>query len=149
MRPHRHCCICSALLTQSVSEHTTKAICLTFVFSTQSDNNLVSTKLLHGLTSDHTAILCKLDLSVPVQKPETFSYQCLKKIDTAIFKQDISHAVSQNSSVSDYSNHLCSVLDKHTPLCHCTACTRKPMPWFSSIGQQFCELKWENWQAER
>ena len=91
----------------------------------------------------------KLDVSAPVQKPETFSYWCLKKIDTGAFKQDLSHAVSQFSSISDYNNHLCSVLDKHTPLCHCTVHTRKPTPWFSSIAEQFCELKRERRQVER
>ena len=119
------------------------------MFSKQSDNILTSTKLHHGLTSDHTAILCKLDVSVPVQKPKTFLYRCLKKIDTGAFKQDLSHAVSQVSSISDYNNHLCSVLDKHAPLCRCTVRTRKPTPWFSSIAEQFCELKRERRQAER
>ena len=137
-------------LTQSVSEPThNQGHLLDLVFSKQSDNILTSTKLHHGLTSDHTAILCKLDVSVPVQKPKMFLYQCLKKIDTSAFKQDLSHAVSQVSSISDYSNHLCSVLDKHVPLCRCTVHTRKPMPWFSSIAEQFCELKRERRQAER
>ena len=99
--------------------------------------------------SDHTSILCKLDVSVLVQKPDTCSYRCLKKIDTGAFKQELSHAVSQTSSVGDYNNHLCSVLDKHAPLCRCTVRTRKPTPWFSSIAEQFCELKRERRQAER
>ena len=102
-----------------------------------------------GCDIDHTAILCKLDVSVPVQKPETFLYWCLKKIDTGAFKQDLSHAVSQVSSIGDYNNHLCSVLDKHAPLCRCTVRTRKLTPWFSSIAEQFCELKRERRQAER
>ena len=84
-------------LTQSVSEPThNQGHLLDLVFSKQSDNILTSTKLHHGLTSDHTAILCKLDVSVPVQKPKTFLYRCLKKIDTGAFKQDLSHAVSQS-----------------------------------------------------
>ena len=91
--------------------------------------------------------MCKL--VVPVQKPETFSYRCLKKIDTGAFKQELSHAVSQVSSISDYNNHLCSVLDKHAPLSRCTVRTRKPTPWFSSIAEQFCELKRGRRQAER
>ena len=82
-------------------------------------------------------------------KPETFSYRCLKEIDTGAFKQDLSHAVSQVSSISDYNNRLCSVLDKHAPLCRCTVRTRKPTPWFSSIAEQFCELKRKRRQAER
>ena len=89
-------------LTQSVSEPThNQGHLLDLVFSKQSDNILTSTKLHHGLTSDHTAILCKLDVSVPVQKPKTFLYRCLRKIDTGAFKQDLSHAVSQVSSISD------------------------------------------------
>ena len=108
---------------------------LNLVFSKPSDNILISTKLRHGLTSDHTAILCKLDVSVPVQKPETFSYRCLKNIDNGAFKQDLSHAFSQVSSISDYNNHFCSVLDKHAPLCHRTVRIRKPTPWFSSIAE--------------
>ena len=67
-------------LTQSVSEPThNQGHLLDLVFSKQSDNILISTKLHHGLMSDHTAILCKLDVSVPVQKPEAFSYRCLEK----------------------------------------------------------------------
>ena len=133
-------------LTQFVSEpaHNLGHL-LNLVFSKQSDNILISTKLHHGLTSDHTAILCKLSVSVPVQKPETFSYRYLKKIDTGAFKQDLSHAVSQTSSISDYNNHFCSVLDKHAPLCR----TRKPTPWFSSIAELFNELKRECRQVER
>ena len=51
-------------LTQSVSEPThNQGHLLDIVFSKQSDNIFTSTKLHHGLTSDHTAILCKLDLS--------------------------------------------------------------------------------------
>ena len=60
-------------LTQSISEPTqNQGHLLDLVFSKQSDNILISTKLHHGLTSDHTAILCKRDVSVPVQKPQTF-----------------------------------------------------------------------------
>ena len=138
-------------LTESVSEPThNQGHLLDLVFSKQSDNILISKKLHHRLTSDHTVILCKLDVSVPIQKMETFSYWCLKKIDTGIFKQDLSHAVSQTSSISDYNNHLCSVHDRHTPLCWHTVHKRKPVPWFSSsVGWSGYGLKQECWQAER
>ena len=129
-------------LIQSVSEPThNQGHLLVLVFSKQRDSIPISTELHHRLTSDHTAILCKLDVSVPLQKPETFLYQRLKKTDTGAFKQDLSHTISLTSSISDYYNHLCSVLDKHTPLCHYTVHTRKPTPWFSSIAEQFFELK--------
>ena len=45
-------------LTQSVSEPThNQGHLLDLVFSKQSDNILISTKLHHGLIFDHTAIL--------------------------------------------------------------------------------------------
>ena len=47
---------------------------LDIVFSKRSDNILISTKLHHA-----GAILCKFDVSVSVQKTETFSHRCLKK----------------------------------------------------------------------
>ena len=59
-------------LTQSVTEPTHNlGHLLDLVLSKQSDNILLSTKLHHGLTFDHTAILCKLDVFVPLQEPET------------------------------------------------------------------------------
>ena len=59
-------------LTQSVTEPThNQGHLLDLVLSKQSDNILLSTKLHHGLTFDHTAILCKLDVFVPLQEPET------------------------------------------------------------------------------
>ena len=55
--------------TQSVSEPThNQGHLLDIMFSKQSDNILISTKLHHGLTSDHTAILCKLDASKRVTR---------------------------------------------------------------------------------
>ena len=93
---------------------TTKAICLTLGFPSK----VITSSFLQN---------------VPLQKPENVSYCCLKTTDTGAFKQDLSHAGSQTSSNTDYNNHLCSVPDKHVPLCLRTASTRKPTPWFSSI----------------
>ena len=52
---------------------------LDLVHSMQSDGNLLSTKWYRGLISDHTAVLRKLDVSISLQKPETFVYRCPKK----------------------------------------------------------------------
>ena len=62
-----HDIICMFNLTQSVSEPThNQGHLLDLVFSKQSDNIFICINLHHGLTSDRTAILCKLDVSVPV-----------------------------------------------------------------------------------
>ena len=58
-------------LTQSITEPTdNQGHLLDLVLSRHYDNILLSTKLHHGLSSDHTAILCKLDVSVPSPKPK-------------------------------------------------------------------------------
>ena len=63
-----HNIICMFNLTQSVSEPThNQGHLLDLVFSKQSDNIFICINLHHGLTSDRTAILCKYDVSVPVQ----------------------------------------------------------------------------------
>ena len=76
-------------------------VVLDLVLSKQSDNVLLSTKLHHGLTSDHTAILSKLDVSIPLQEPETFLCRCLKKIDTNTFKQDLSDVISPSTQETE------------------------------------------------
>ena len=135
-------------LTQSVTEPThNQGHPLDLVLFKQSDNILLSTKLHHGLHLT-TAILFKPDLSVPQKKPKTL-YRCLKKIDTDTCKQDLSDVISPNSSIADYNNQFRSVLDKHAPLCRRTSRTRKPTPWFSSIAEQFYELKRERRKTER
>ena len=54
-------------LTQSISEPThNQGHLLDLEFSKQNENIFICINLHHGLTSDHTAILCKLDVSVPV-----------------------------------------------------------------------------------
>ena len=42
----------------------------------------------------------------PYKKLKLFRTDASKRIDTSDFKQDLSHAVSQTISVSDYNNHL-------------------------------------------
>ena len=50
-------------LIKSASKLTHQGQLLDLVFSKQSYNILISIKLHHGLASDHTAILCKLNIS--------------------------------------------------------------------------------------
>ena len=137
-------------LIQSVSEPThNQGHLLDLVFSKQSDNILISTKLHHRLTSDHTAICANSMYLYPYKNLKHSRADATERLTLTPFKQNLSHAVSQTSSISDYNNHLCSVLDKHAPLCRCTVRTRKPTLWFNSIAEQFCGLKRERRQAER
>ena len=87
-------------LTQSVFEPThNQGHLLDLVFSKQSDNILTATKLHHGLTSDHTAILCKLDVSVPVQNLKLFRPDASKRL-TPVPLNKISLSLSHGSVLS-------------------------------------------------
>ena len=87
-------------LTQSVSEPThNQGHLLNLVFSKQSDNILISTKLHHGLTSDHTAILCKRDVPVPVQSLKLFRTAASKRLAPAPLNK-ISLTLSHKSVLS-------------------------------------------------
>ena len=86
----------------------------------------------------------------PYKNLKRFRTDASKRLTPAPLNK-ISLTLSHKSvqPISDYNNHLCSVLDKHASLCLCTVRTRKPTSWFSSIAELFCELKRERRQAER
>ena len=68
-------------ITQSVSEPTHNlGQLLDILFSKQSDNTLFSTKLHHGLTSDHTTILCKLMYLYPYKNPRLSRTDASKRL---------------------------------------------------------------------
>ena len=80
--------------------------------------------------------------------------RCMKKAKENLIGEqcsEIEESLRKNNSkrAYDYNNHLRSVLDKHAPLCRRKSRSRKPTPWFSSIAEQFCELKRERRKVER
>ena len=66
---------------------------LDLVFYKSSDNIYLSTVLHHELTSDHTSVLCKFDISKPPPEANIIQYRCLSKTNPLSFKQDLSDLV--------------------------------------------------------
>ena len=82
-------------LPQSVSEPThNQGHLLDLVFSKQSDNILISTKLHHRLTSDHTAICANSMYLHPYKNLKLSRTDASKRLTPApLNRQDLSHAV--------------------------------------------------------
>ena len=94
-------------LTQSISEPThNQGRLLDLVFSKQSDNILTSTKLHHGLTSDHSHLVQTRCICTPTKTRNFLALSASK------------------SSVSDYSTISVPSLTS-SPLCRRTVRTRK------------------------
>ena len=137
-------------LSQSVTEPTHKHGHLLDLFFHRYNQCLIhSTCLDCGLTSDHIAVLCQLDIPKPAVQPVTTQFRSISKIDKNSFRQDLAQSTTPLTPISDFNRQLCCVLDKHALLCHRTVRQRKPTPWFSSIAEQFCKLKRERRRAER
>ena len=67
------------------------------VFNRQNDNLLRSTKLDHGLTSDHITVHCELNTPKPIIRSELVTFQSISKINTAAFKQDIMDSITSHT----------------------------------------------------
>lgn len=113
------------------------------------DNILYSTHVNGDLHSDHSAILFSLNVAKPVCEPITTVFRRINKIDRQALRDDLSVSLSANCSVAEYNETLKSILDRHAPLCQRKVSHRKFNPWFSSIAEQFGELKRERRRAER
>ena len=137
-------------LSQSVTEPTHKHGHLLDLFFHRHNQCLIhSTCLDCGLTSDHIAVLCQLDIPKPAVQPVTTQFRSISKIDKNSFRQDLAQSTTPLTPITDFNRQLRCVLDKHASFCHRTVRQRKPTPWFSSIAEQFCKLKRERRRAER
>ena len=122
-------------LSQSVTEPTHKhGHLLDLVFHRHTECLLRSTCLDHGLTSDHIAVLCPLDIPKPAVQPVTTKFRSISKIDKNSFKQDLAQSITP---ITDFNRQLRCVLDKHAPLCRRTVRQRKPTPGSAALLSSF------------
>ena len=75
-------------LVQAVNEPTHgRGHTLDLVLHTATDNLVHSTRAGHDLTSDNTAILCRLAVQKPIQTVKFKSIHCLSKISMDDFSE--------------------------------------------------------------
>ena len=136
--------ICSSLshhnMTQHISEPTQQAgHILDWIMSRQHANPatgnslILSTSLTSALPSDHSAILCSLDISPPTRTKHTVTRRNLKSINLDTFSSDASRLLSEKSQnlTEHFDTTLRHLLDTHAPATTRHLPNRPPAPWLT------------------
>ena len=115
------------------------------------DNILLSSTVTSKLTSDHLAILCKLDLTVPEPTNEQRLRRNINSIDRQQFSLDIKSKLDLvgHPSAEQFHRCLCSILDSHAPLSLETVRQHKYSPWYHKICAELQAAKRIRRKAER
>lgn len=100
---------------------------------------VVDSGVKHLNISDHSLIWCKLNFSVEINEPTTFSYRALDKINMVEFQSDLEKAPWQNifslesidDKVSVFTETLLDIVDKHCPLRTCRKRSKPYLPWIT------------------
>ena len=136
--------ICSSLshhnMTQHISEPTQQAgHTLDWIISRDHANPasrnclVLSTTTTSALPSDHSAILCFLDISPPARTKQTVTRRNLKSINLSTFSSDASRLLSEQSHnlAEHFDTTLCHLLDTHAPATTRLLPNRPPAPWLT------------------
>ena len=136
--------ICSSLshhnMTQHISEPTQQAgHILDWIMSRQHANPatgnslILSTSLTSALPSDHSAVLCSLDISPPTRTKHTVTRRNLKSINLDTFSSDASRLLSEKSQnlTEHFDTTLRHLLDTHAPATTRHLPNRPPAPWLT------------------
>ena len=115
------------------------------------DNILLSSTVTSKLTSDHLAILCKLDLTIPEPTNEKRLRRNINSIDMQQFSLDIKLKLESvgNPSAEQFHCFLQSILDKHAPLSLEINRQNKFSPWYHEICAELQTAKRIRRKAER
>jgi exonuclease III len=136
--------ICNSLshhnMTQLISEPTQQSgHTLDWIISRDhanpaTGNSLVlSTSLTSGLPSDHSAILCFLDISPPTRTRHTVTRRNLKSINLSTFLSEASNLLSETTHnlAEHFDTTLRHLLDTHAPATTRLLPNRPPAPWLT------------------
>ena len=134
-------------LTQ-LSGHT-----LDLIITRKMDSIITSSPVADCFLSDHSTVLCDLNLTKSAVSVKKITYRKLKSIDMNSFKNDLrsselcqSAPVDLDGLVDCYNTTLTTILDKHAPLCSKVVAARARVPWFSD---QIRSAKRNRRKAER
>ena len=93
---------------------------------------------IHGITSDHHAIQCLVDIDCPPPSRRKISFRKIQSIDTDHFQQDIMNSSlysNRCSNVTDltdqYNKVLSELLDTHAPIINREITIRTTAPWYN------------------
>ena len=100
-----------------------------------------TTPIADYLFSDHSPVLCQLQVGRPSWKKSRISYRNTKSINLDALREDLSNSnlnidimllIDLNQLAISYDNTLSSVLEDHAPLITRTITKRPTVPWFNN-----------------
>ena len=95
---------------------------------------------MRDMLSDHAAIHCDINLTVPSPKHKSVTFRNLKKINITDFKQDLGDAFRNQAGevdlcdlIDQYNETIGKILDKHAPekTRKVNLSTRPIQPWYT------------------
>ena len=97
---------------------------LDLIVTRQSDKLIETTPIADYLFSDHSPVLCQVQVGRPSWKKSRISYRNTKSINLDALREDLSNSnliknmllMDLNQLTISYDNTLSSVLENHTPL---------------------------------
>ena len=124
---------------------------LDLIIYREGDGLLQSFSACHALSSDHTAVMCHVDVNKPPHHPVFQTIRNLRQIDRSQFRADDAATLTNRppTSADDFNSTLHAVLDNHAPATRCEVIQRQSSPWYSTIAPELHSLKQERRRAER
>ena len=112
---------------------------LDLIITRQSDKLIETTPIADYLFSDHSPVLCQLQVGRPSWEKSLVSHRNTKSINLDALREDLSNSnLNKNMLLMDlnqlaisYDNTLSSVLENHVPLITRTITKRPIVPWFN------------------
>ena len=117
----------------------------------KSDNLFNNCHVSHILTSDHTAVVCKLNALCPKKEVEYRMVREIHKINTSDFRSDVNtlvHELGPDATAEELHDGLSVLLEKHAPLMQKKVPLRKD-PWYPDVRDELREAKRQRRRAER
>ena len=146
--------ICQSLTNHNLIQHITQPThrlghTLDWIVSRDSDNVIIATDTTSCLISDHSTVLCSLNLSPPLRTKHLVTRRNIKAIDKIHFIQAASNLLSV-VPLPDlpllFDSTLRDLLDKHAPASTRARPVRPPAPW---LTPEIAEAKRSRRRAER
>ena len=111
---------------------------LDLIVTRQSKRIISSAPHADYLFSDHTAVLCELQVDKVILDKSQVSYRKIKSVDLDTLKDELfnshlcqnSHSLGLSDLINCYNEAQSSALDRHAPLITETVLKRPTFPWF-------------------
>ena len=124
---------------------------LDWILYRENDNIVTKCEVNHLLMSDHSAVVCFLNLQQYHRKPKYKITRDMKNINIENFKKDVGRLVDRlgtTVSAETLDNGLRNILDEHAPAVE-RKIPERCDPWYPDVATELQKAKRERRRAER